>query len=86
MSCWQWLVTKRARNQWERYKAMLDDAKNMTSNAGAGITLEPQGSVAMSGTSFFFFLGILLGFSPSEVLFLLWLFFNHCFQPDILVA
>ncbi|CAA3001348.1 threonine aspartase isoform X1 [Olea europaea subsp. europaea] len=46
----EWLVTKRARNQWERYKAMLDDAKNMTSNAGAGITIEPQGSVAMTGS------------------------------------
>ncbi|KAK4419302.1 putative threonine aspartase [Sesamum alatum] len=31
----EWLVTERARNQWKRYKAMLDDAKSMTDTATA---------------------------------------------------
>ncbi|CAA3020942.1 threonine aspartase isoform X1 [Olea europaea subsp. europaea] len=44
----EWLVTKRAKTQWERYKAMLDDAKVMTCNARAGITHDPQESVATS--------------------------------------
>ncbi|KAL2460713.1 putative threonine aspartase [Abeliophyllum distichum] len=43
----EWLVTKRARTQWERYKAMLDDAKR-TNDARVGITPDPQESVAMS--------------------------------------
>ncbi|KAG8391800.1 hypothetical protein BUALT_Bualt01G0224600 [Buddleja alternifolia] len=35
----EWLVTERARNQWKRYKAMLDDAKAMTE---AAATVEAQ--------------------------------------------
>ncbi|KAL0464768.1 UNVERIFIED_CONTAM: putative threonine aspartase [Sesamum latifolium] len=31
----EWLVTERARNQWKRYEAMLDDAKSMTDTAAA---------------------------------------------------
>ncbi|KAL0428903.1 UNVERIFIED_CONTAM: putative threonine aspartase [Sesamum radiatum] len=31
----EWLVTERARNQWKRYRAMLDDAKSMTDTAAA---------------------------------------------------
>ncbi|KAK4476569.1 hypothetical protein RD792_015726, partial [Penstemon davidsonii] len=31
----EWLVTEKARNQWKRYKAMLDDAKAMTDAVAA---------------------------------------------------
>ncbi|KAL0379554.1 UNVERIFIED_CONTAM: putative threonine aspartase [Sesamum angustifolium] len=31
----EWLVTERARNQWRRYKKMLDDALSMTDTAAA---------------------------------------------------
>ncbi|KAL0397877.1 UNVERIFIED_CONTAM: putative threonine aspartase [Sesamum calycinum] len=33
----EWLVTERARNQWRRYKKMLDDAISMTDTAAAEV-------------------------------------------------
>lgn len=36
-----WLVTERAKRQWEKFKAMLDDAKAMTRR----IDVEPSGSL-----------------------------------------
>ncbi|KAI3444581.1 hypothetical protein Pfo_001246 [Paulownia fortunei] len=37
----EWLVTERARNQWKRYKAMLDDAKAIT-NAAASVEAQSR--------------------------------------------
>ncbi|KAK4440479.1 putative threonine aspartase [Sesamum alatum] len=47
----EWLVTERARNQWKRYKAMLDDAKSksMTDTAAAEVQSYARAKVKEGG-------------------------------------
>ncbi|ONI22987.1 hypothetical protein PRUPE_2G162500 [Prunus persica] len=44
----EWLVTERAKAQWKKYKAMVDDAKGKTENSAFGLSCCPQETAGMS--------------------------------------
>ncbi|VVA19473.1 PREDICTED: threonine aspartase [Prunus dulcis] len=44
----EWLVTERAKAQWKKYKAMVDDAKGKTENSAFGHSCCPQETAGMS--------------------------------------
>ncbi|XP_057497934.1 putative threonine aspartase isoform X1 [Actinidia eriantha] len=45
----KWLVTERAKRQWEKYKAMLSEAKAMTACSHIELSSGPQENAAISG-------------------------------------
>ncbi|XP_028961548.2 putative threonine aspartase isoform X2 [Malus domestica] len=44
----EWLVTERAKAQWRKYKAMVDDAKAKTENSDSRLSCSPQETAGMS--------------------------------------
>ncbi|KAM1125497.1 hypothetical protein FF1_040781 [Malus domestica] len=44
----EWLVTERAKSQWRKYKAMVDDAKAKTENSDSRLSCSPQETAGMS--------------------------------------
>lgn len=44
----EWLVTERAKAQWKKYKAMVDDAKGKTEKSAFGLSCCPQETAGMS--------------------------------------
>ncbi|KAL7198540.1 hypothetical protein ACSBR2_020934 [Camellia fascicularis] len=46
----EWLVTERAKRQWEKYKSMLDDAKAMKAEIDGELSSSTQANAAVSGT------------------------------------
>ncbi|XP_068329483.1 putative threonine aspartase isoform X2 [Pyrus communis] len=44
----EWLVTERAKAQWRKYKAMVDDARAKTENSDSRLSCSPQETAGMS--------------------------------------
>ncbi|PQQ14662.1 putative threonine aspartase isoform X1 [Prunus yedoensis var. nudiflora] len=44
----EWLVTERAKAQWKKYKAMVDDAKGKTEKSAFGLSCCPRETAGMS--------------------------------------
>lgn len=50
----QWLVTKRAKEHWKKYKAMVDEAKAKTEISAVELPCSPQEVAGIAGTSSLF--------------------------------
>lgn len=45
----QWLITERAKAQWKKYKAMVDDAKSKTGTSNVGLSRSPKETAPILG-------------------------------------